>query len=116
MTWPCRYHETRPDGPQPGDIWPMPIEDPEIQAYYEKHVFSLEYLRDWNGKRPALMICLPGAGPRILDQKWRDSQHGWTITGLPPRLTASPSIHILDKYHGWLRDGVLTDDVDGRKF
>jgi hypothetical protein len=116
MPWPIRYHEQEPENPQPGDVWSMRMDEEMIQTYYEKHVFSEEYLRDWKGRRPPLMICLPGAGPRILDQRWKDNTRGWTITGEPPNLTASPSIDIKGKYHGWLQNGVLSDDVEGRVF
>lgn len=34
---------------------------------------------------------------------------GWTRTGTPPNTTANPSIVIADRYHGWLRDGVLVE-------
>lgn len=49
----------------------------------------------------------------------------WQVTGVPPQLTASPSIglnisaglaHPTRSYHGFLRDGVLTEDQDGRTF
>lgn len=39
---------------------------------------------------------------------------GWTRTGTPPNVTCSPSI-LVPGYHGFLRDGVFTGDVDGRK-
>lgn len=42
---------------------------------------------------------------------------GWSRTGdpkaTPPTVTAQPSI-LTDTYHGFLRDGVLTDDLDRR--
>lgn len=37
---------------------------------------------------------------------------GWQWTGEPPRVTATPSIgigHNFERYHGWLRDGVLVE-------
>jgi hypothetical protein len=40
---------------------------------------------------------------------------GWDITGEPPIITASPSI-MCEHYHGWLRDGVFSDDTDGRTY
>lgn len=35
----------------------------------------------------------------------------WTRSGTPPKITANPSIAVGDpqRYHGWLRDGVLVD-------
>ena len=41
---------------------------------------------------------------------------GWTITGEPPHLTAHPSINVIGAYHGWLKDGVLSDDCEGRHY
>jgi hypothetical protein len=41
---------------------------------------------------------------------------GWTRTGTPPNVTASPSINYVGEYHGWLQNGVLSDDVEGRTF
>ena len=40
---------------------------------------------------------------------------GWTRTGTPPRITATPSI-AASRYHGYLTDGVLTDDLEGRVY
>lgn len=40
---------------------------------------------------------------------------GWTRTGVPPRITARPSI-LSPRYHGWLTDGVLSDDLEGRTY
>lgn len=42
-----------------------------------------------------------------------NSKRPWTITGTAPKFTASPSI-ASPRYHGWLRDGVLTPDCEGR--
>jgi len=33
----------------------------------------------------------------------------WSRTGTIPNVTATPSIHIPGKYHGWLRDGYLVE-------
>lgn len=40
---------------------------------------------------------------------------GWDVTGEPPNITVSPSI-MDEHYHGWIKDGVLTDDTDGRTY
>lgn len=39
----------------------------------------------------------------------------WTRSGKPPTLTVEPSIKAV-RYHGYLRGGVLTEDVEGHKF
>jgi hypothetical protein len=57
-----------------------------------------------------LVVRLPGNHEWAIDGP--SSQHrepgAWTRTGTPPRITASPSI-LAGDYHGWLRDGVLSD-------
>ena len=41
---------------------------------------------------------------------------GWTRSGAVPEITAHPSIHYVWTYHGYVRNGYVTDDVDGRQF
>lgn len=45
----------------------------------------------------------------------------WTITGDAPNFTASPSIvhlggKLIQGYHGWLTNGVISDDLEGRTY
>lgn len=40
----------------------------------------------------------------------------WTVQGAPPNITVSPSISQVGIYHGYIRNGVITDDCEGRKF
>jgi hypothetical protein len=40
----------------------------------------------------------------------------WIRVGEPPNITVTPSINYVGFYHGWLRDGVLSDDCEGRIF
>jgi hypothetical protein len=44
-----------------------------------------------------------------------------SIVGVPTigeqlRITLSPSVNIVGSYHGWIRDGVISPDVEGRAF
>lgn len=41
---------------------------------------------------------------------------GWTVEGEAPRLTLMPSVNIEDGWHGYIRDGEISDDVEGRTF
>lgn len=104
-----------------------------LSAHYYAH----------NASRPPLIAKLPGDLYFLVDGQcysptctkckakhgWRDEpcpkggEHtprghydGWKVAGTPPRITVSPSIHYPDYYHGWLKDGVISDDCDGRKF
>lgn len=45
-----------------------------------------------------------------------EPRHKWQVSGTPPNITVSPSIHQVGEYHGFIRDGIITDDCDGRKF
>jgi len=59
-----------------------------------------------------LYVRLPCGSTWHLD----DSRKLWTRTGVPPLVTASPSI-LTPGYHGFLQNGVLTGDLDGgRKY
>lgn len=40
----------------------------------------------------------------------------WTVQGELPRITVSPSIHQVGYYHGFVRDGVISDDCEGKRF
>jgi hypothetical protein len=61
-----------------------------------------------------LVVRTPG-GDWIVDYKASNSGKPWERTGVPPKITANPSIGIGEgpnggwKYHGWLRDGVLIE-------
>lgn len=64
------------------------------------------------------MLALPTK--REIGDPWcidgpSSSGGSWTRTGTPPTLTARPSI-LTPYYHGWLTDGVLSDDLDGRSY
>lgn len=68
---------------------------------------------DWKGPDGHCLVVVTPAGPWIVDgpSMNNDGSRGnpWTRTGEVPKVTASPSIHIPGKYHGWLRDGTLID-------
>lgn len=50
----------------------------------------------------------------IIEQPSQSGGH-WTRTGEPPDFTCSPSI-LTPRYHGFLQNGVLTDDLDGHRY
>lgn len=80
--------------------------------------FSPNYRADWAAKRLPLSICLPGGSMWCPDRcpDWGSNMvEGWKVTGDIPNLSAHPSIGKPD-YHGWLKDGVLSDDLESRKY
>lgn len=72
----------------------------------------------YQGVRP-LFVVLPDKSLFLVHGKcWRGSEKygGWTVTGEAPNITVSPSINIVGFYHGWIQNGVVTDDCEGRKY
>ena len=108
---------------KPGDMFYAPwlVEGEDAKYYLEKYL-SLEYKRDILGKRPPIMVVLPTGTDFCVDCAYCGSQdgHGWTVTGDAPDITVSPSINHWagsDRcWHGYLQNGILTDDLEGRKY
>lgn len=63
----------------------------------------------------AWTIRFPGGDDWLVFGPSSDGEK-WAITGEAPRFTAHPSIGIAGRYHGFLKDGIITPDVDGKKF
>jgi hypothetical protein len=76
-------------------------------------------------RRAPILIALPdiSSSPSIWcpDQMaWNVAQgshgHGWDVAGTLPKLTITPSINFPGRYHGYVQDGQVTDDCEGRKY
>jgi hypothetical protein len=80
--------------------WPSPD---QWSTYYEMQ---------GRGYRLPLVLMTP-AGEWWMDIPASNGP-GWQVTGEVPRVTARPSIHIPGRYHGWLTEGQLSNDIDGR--
>ena len=93
-----RTTTTHQGSPPPGAMW------------------QTDYLADlWPGPDGlCLTVILPSGEPWVIDGP---SSHGdgWTRVGVPPLITVQPSI-LTPRYHGWLTDGVLSDDLEGRTY
>ena len=117
MPWTIRYHQQRPEKPQVGDMWPAPwlLETEGARRFF----LTAAYERDQMAKRSPLVVRLPDGTDFCVDQPYssaREKREGWQVTGEPPKLTLLPSINCAGSYHGWIRDGVITDDCEGRRF
>lgn len=84
------------------------------------------YYADWmlcGSEKPGALFCGPDGhclivqvpgGQWVVDgpaSNGPKNKPGWTRSGTPPNVTASPSIGIgehYEVYHGWLRDGILS--------
>lgn len=122
MPWTLRLVEnpTQEDKQTPGVVYFAPWAR-------EGGRLSVQYKRDWADKRDPICLVIPGYGAILLDAAYYPETsgqegHGWIVTGEVPKLTASPSLGIGRNaegrwhYHGWLKDGVLSDDIEGRTY
>lgn len=73
---------------------------------------SPHYWRDWADKRPPICVVCPNGEQWEID-RWSSNGTGWTVTGELPNITCSPSI-VVEGYHGWLKDGQFSADIEGR--
>lgn len=62
----------------------------------------------------SLVVVLPSGEHWAMDTPATGGGH-WTRTGTPPLLTVTPSI-AASRYHGFLTNGILTDDLEGRTY
>jgi len=119
MPWQCRMAPDRDNAFEIGDMYFSENYDEFHTAEFQREL-SPQYRRDWYGKRPPLFVVTP-AGPWCVDAVSTDGNgnntgHGWTITGIPPNITATPSINFPGNYHGYLTNGFLSDDLEGRTY
>jgi hypothetical protein len=122
MPWRINYH---PDGPpehkRVGDMWPAPwmVEGKYGETEARKYL-STSYYRDHFGKRPPLVVKLPDGSEFCVDSQYMTggvgNGNGWTVTGTPPLITVAPSVNIVGSYHGWISNGEISNDVEGRSF
>lgn len=117
VDWLLGWNEEGKYFPKPGDCW----WDPPLLRWEGNHLSS-KYQERWQALRPPLTVAMPGGSWWTIDEDATCGGGGWDITmelgpnGEPLHVTANPSINVVGKYHGWLRDSVLTDDCEGRKF
>lgn len=84
-----------------------PPDDPNKRGFLSPH-----YWRDWAAIRPPICVVCPNGETWEID-RWSSNGTGWTVTGELPNITCAPSI-VVEGYHGFLRDGLFTADLDGR--
>lgn len=88
-----------------------------IVKMYAKHLS--DYYRANNAHRRPLFVIMPGMAVFCIDGQTHSNgvfAGGWTVTGEAPNITVQPSINLGGVYHGWLQNGVITDDCEGRQY
>jgi hypothetical protein len=114
MPWKIVLHAERPEDLKVGDMYPAPwlLRWPDALAP-RYHALP-------EPRRAPLVVRLPGPVDFCIDaREWNAAGHygdGWGLSGEAPGITLTPSINIGGMYHGWIRDGVITEDCEGRRF
>jgi Family of unknown function (DUF6527) len=122
VSTPCRL-VAEPEGvATPGDLW---FVEPTQQdgVWFGNHSrLADEYVRDRMATRRPIVVAVgfvnqfgPGVVEFCVDSiptsNAPGDHSGWTVTGEAPMISVSPSIHMIGIWHGWLKDGVLSDPV-----
>jgi hypothetical protein len=72
----------------------------------------------WRHPQKGIAVKLPGYGSGVIWYMEMPGTDGcrWAVTGEMPNVTAQPSINFVGTYHGFVQNGQVTDDVDGKRF
>lgn len=91
--------------------------------FQEQERITLNNLSDQyhaeNSNRRPLVVILPGRNFFCVDSKCFNEKGlygGWVVKGIPPKITVTPSINAVGRYHGFITNGIISDDCEGRKF
>lgn len=98
---------------------PKEYDETEWPWYLAKPERISEFYKQRNSDRQPLFVLLPGRNIFLVDGKcWSSGNYygGWRVSGIPPQITVEPSINISGSYHGFLQNGVIGNDVEGRVF
>lgn len=120
MSWKLR-HNPIPNGDgkhefplQVGDWWYCPwLLGP---LWKKEDYLSSKYFALPEPRRAPVCIRLPGGMDWVIDSNASNLTGGWDVSGPEGQWTLSPSINFIGSYHGWLQNGVISDDCEGRKF
>lgn len=132
MSWTCRLVEDPPFDASGSyeDVLSMEIGDmfyvdkPE-EWLRRRHLTQQFWDHTFKQRRPLKLVMPCFYGNKLGKQLfWIDGQchddekgyyDGWTVLGTAPLITVTPSINMVGSYHGHLTNGVITDDVEGRR-
>lgn len=100
----------------PGSYWTIPLAELEDKEKTWLAVRPLSPEFRASGRDYVIFIILPGGAEWCPDMVSSEIGQGWTVTGELPNITVSPSVHQIGRYHGFIQNGVVTDDLEGRVF
>ena len=101
---------------RPGSMWfcPWYCGPDDDQTERIPDFLSVHYQNDWKGKRAPIAVRCPSGDLWVVDQNSSNGT-GWAVTGEAPNITCTPSI-VVPGYHGFLQNGIFTDDLEGRTY
>src|ERR1017187_3485476 len=117
MSWKCRLIEN-PEldangiidiaKREVGDMWFLDVPDAELK---ERQLTAHYFAHNANPK--PLVVMLPGRNYFLVDGQCFSGEKGyydaWVVTGVPPNISVHPSINMVGRYHGFLKNGVIGD-------
>ena len=120
MSWKCKLVLPDKQPKEVGDMWvgkAIPIDDGSGH-FWEEYSGRLSegYVRERMTRRRPLLVMMPNREVFCIDSAVSGEWRGWTVTGQAPCITVSPSINLVGRYHGWIQNGVISADCEGRTF
>ncbi len=124
MPWPC-YMATQIELAEPRRVWP---DDDSVTTRFvfrladgtESLFRELTIGAMWEDHERGLCVKLPGCTYgniwAMREPSTQTPPTNWNVSGTPPLVSATPSINFVGIYHGFVTNGVVTDDCEGRKF
>ena len=88
-------------------------------SWYAAPKLLSDYYKLHNAGRKPLLVFMPSRALFCVDaMKLTKGERygGWDVTGEAPNITVAPSINIGGQYHGYIQKGIISDDLDGRKY
>lgn len=122
MPWKCELVEVNagreyPDVVRIGSMWFAPW---YLTLDHHRRYIGTKYFERWAAKRPPVVVYLPGNIAFCVDDAARQNgkiiSAGWNVAGDAPLITVHPSINIGGIYHGYITNGIIGDDTEGRKY
>jgi hypothetical protein len=98
-------------GTPDGKLYALRDPDLPIGAMWDAKWFK----DSWKGPDGlSLVVRMPGGSDFPVDMTL--SGESWTRIGTPPQISVHPSVNCVGVYHGHIKNGVISEDVEKRPF
>ena len=88
-------------------------------SWYAGSSLLSDYYKLHNSDRKPLLVFMPSRALFCVDamRLFKNERYeGWEVSGVAPTITVATSIHLAEQYHGTIQKGIISDDLDGRKY